>query len=407
LTTLNSGESSYGQHEAAMADDANAKPEPPPLVLRVEPPAAPKPRPGFGEAVLWCILFMVVLLVSLIVVTGGVLTAYALGHGDPGQFLVEQLTGFATAFAPTKPGAPPRPPAPVEIGVALGYGMLASQFASFAFTLILIRKMVGLDWKRQLGVRQPAAMHVLIVVMMAPAFLILSEGVQELYLRLTGITPTAPEGMLKDLFSHIPWFVTFLAVSAGPGVVEELWCRGFLGRGLSSRYGLGVGVFLTSLLFALMHGDPSRVLLYTMMGAFLHFVYIASRSLWVSMLLHLLNNGIAVLFELSPMFNRAAHVFEEDKQGIRAVMELASLGVLVFGSVALWTSRPEVILAKPKEGEQQQDWQPDYPAISLPPTSVPAKLGYRQISPVAVILAMISFVILVVLLTKVARATPA
>jgi membrane protease YdiL (CAAX protease family) len=389
-----------------MADDAKPKPDPAPLVLRVEPPAAPKPRPGLGEAIGWCILFMAVLLVSLLVVSCGVMAAYALGRDNPGQFLYDQLSGFSTAFAPVKPGAPPRPPAPVEIGVALGYGMLAAQLASLAFTLIVVRRLVGADWKRQLAFRQPAAMHLLLVVMMAPAFIILSEGIQELFLQLTGITPTAPEGMLKDLFSHIPWFVTFLAVSAGPGVVEELWCRGFLGRGLCSRYGLRWGVFLTALLFALMHGDPSRVLLYTMMGAFLHFVYITSRSIWVPLLLHLLNNGIAVLFELSPMFNRAAHVFEEDKQGIRAVMELASLGLLVFGGVALWTSRPVVILAKPKEGEQQQDWQPEYPAISLPPASVPAKLGYRAISPAAVLLAMISFVILVVLLTKVARATP-
>ena len=104
---------------------------------------------------------------------------------------------------------------------------------------------------------------------------------------------------LNSVFGAFPWPLTVLAVAIGPGVVEEFWCRGFLGRGLSARYGLVTGVLLTSILFALMHVDPSLLLPIALMGAYLHFVYFVTRSIWAPILLHAMNNGVSILLALT------------------------------------------------------------------------------------------------------------
>ncbi|MCE9565934.1 MAG: CPBP family intramembrane metalloprotease, partial [Planctomycetes bacterium] len=233
------------------------------------------------------------------------------------------------------------------------------------------------------------------------AFMILSDGIQELFLRLTGITRPAANEALTGTFGTVPGLVTFLAVALGPGLVEEFWCRGFLGRGLCARYGLICGVLTTSFLFGMLHIDPSHVMIAGLMGAYLHFVYLASRSLWVPVLLHLMNNGLAVFLALTPGLQSAVKAFQDDKQGFRLVMDLASFGLIVFVSVALWTSRAELSSEPITDVDTDtKDWRPEYPGISTPPLESDVKLGYGAVSPAAMLLAMGSFGVLAYLLSQ-------
>ncbi len=382
----------------------------PPLVTRIEPPApaSQKPRPGFWEAVLWCVVFLAVQTLGAIIAGAVVLAVLALQTPNPVQFVHDQLDGLAAAITPTPPNAPPRPPVPTGIGQALAYGMLAAQLFSLALIRFVFPRRIGPDWKRQLGVRRPAAMHVLLVVLVVPAFIILSGGIHELIVRITGLEPSAATQAMNSNFRTVPLLVTFLAVAIGPGLVEELWCRGFLGRGLCSRYGFLGGVALTSLFFGFLHIHPAHALVAALMGAYLHFVYLASRSIWVPMLLHMLNNGLGILIALTPVLSDADDRFQKDEKGFRAVIEIAALALMVFASVALWTSRPEVIPTKSKVDDEEPDWlpgskadwQPEYPGISAPPPEAPAKLSYRPISSVAVVLAFASFLVLAFLLSK-------
>jgi len=351
--------------------------------------------------VLWCLLFIAVQLSSAIAVLMVMLAVLAYRSDDPSRFLNDQLNGFVKAASPTRADEPPRPPVPNEIGQGLAYGMLAAQIASFGFILLVVPRAIGPDWKRQLGVRVPAGLHVFLVVLVVPAFMILSDGIQELFLRLTGITRPAANEALTGTFGTVPGFVTFLAVALGPGLVEEFWCRGFLGRGLCARYGLIWGVLSTSFLFGMLHIDPSHVMIAGLMGAYLHFVYLVSRSIWVPVLLHLMNNGLAVLLALAPGLQATAKAFQDDKQGFRAVMDLASLGLIVFASVALWTSRAELRSEPVTDADtHSKEWQPEYPGISTPPLESDLKLGYGAVSPAAMFLAMGSFGVLAYLLSQ-------
>ena len=227
-----------------------------------------------------------------------VLTVFAIQSNDPSKFLTDQLFGLGNA---TAKNAPPegRPAVPSEIGQSRAYGMLAAQFASVALIVLVVPGIIGKDWKRQIGVRRPAVMHLFLVLLLVPGSVILSGGLQELLAYITGIQQPAANKALNGTFRQVPWYVTFLAVALGPGFVEEVWCRGFLGRGLSARFGLVWGVVVTSVLFGMLHVDPSYAVVTAAMGAYLHFVYLASRSIWVPITLHVVNNGLAILISLT------------------------------------------------------------------------------------------------------------
>lgn len=359
------------------------RPPEPPAEAPTAPPAPRRPRPGFFEAIVWCVVFVLVQGCAGVAVLGAVLTAYAIAAPDPGKFINEQFDGYIKAADPNRPE---RLPMPFEFGQAIAWGLLAAQFAALGLIALVLPRRIGRDWKRQLGVRAPHGMHVLLVLLIAPGFLFGADVIQALVTWATGIKPPAVMKALNGVFVGFPWPLTLLAVGIGPGVVEELWCRGFVGRGLSARYGLIAGVLLTSVFFALMHLDPSQLVVFTLMGAYLHFVYIVTRSIWVPILLHALNNGtIAVLILTIP----------PDKLGqpTPIVVVVAVFALLVFGTVALWTSRAvlQPTLANDEAWWEDSGWKPEYPGISAPPPEVNVKLGYETISPAALVFTFVSF----------------
>lgn len=371
-----------------MPEDANPTPEPP-LVVRVAVPVAGPPRPGLLEALFWCLVFLAAQIGGALVIAAGVLSIYAVQSSDAGQFYDDQLAGFgrSTSRASSVSGQP-RPPLPIEVGQALAYGMLSAQLTSLVVIALILPRRIGRDWKRQLGFRRPSALHTFLIVVLVPGFLILSGALQELTARLTGLRPPAALEALNGVFRTVPWYVTFLSVALGPGFVEEVWCRGYLGRGLCARYGLTAGVALTSVLFAVMHLDPSQVIVITVMGAFLHFVYLASRSIWVPILLHTLNNGIAILVALT----QGPAVLSVESPAVPPILYLVAASLVLFASIALWTGRAVLVPA--------DEWKPEYPGVSTPPTGSGVRIVHEAVSPVAVLFTLVSFGVLAYLLSQ-------
>ncbi|MCI0700277.1 MAG: CPBP family intramembrane metalloprotease [Planctomycetia bacterium] len=381
----------------------------PPLVLRppdaVARPAAPsKPGPGLLEAAIWCGVFLAGQVFGAVVGVCVVFGLYALRAPDAGAFVDEQFAGLGKSIDSKTPDGQKRPEVPFEIGQSLASGMLAAQFVSLGMILIVVPRRVGPDWKRQLAVRAPARLHVVIVLLLVPGFIFLTGAIQEFFVEVTGLKPPVALESLSGIFGKFPWPLTFMAVALGPGLVEELWCRGFLGRGLSARYGLLAGVVLTSVLFAVMHLDPSQVLIIALMGAYLHFVYLATRSIWMPILLHTLNNGLAIFLALT------LKLPPEGEQHTPPILLLVSFSLMLFGTVALWTSRATAqplrkatdagkgSQATNSERAETSEWKPEYPGISVPPPEANVRLENEPVSPVALVFALVSFGVIVYLM---------
>jgi membrane protease YdiL (CAAX protease family) len=152
---------------------------------------------------------------------------------------------------------------------------------------------MGPTYPRQIGLSRPSGYHVLLSVLGLPAVMVLITGLQGL------VKMVLPDWFEVEesfrMMARWPWYWCVLVVGVAPGIGEELWFRAFMGRGLSGRYGLIGGVLLTSLFFGLVHLDPRHAALAMVMGIVLHLAYLASGSLFVPILLHMLNNTVSIL----------------------------------------------------------------------------------------------------------------
>lgn len=257
-------------------------PADPPLVTRVDDAplvSRPRPRPGVWEAAVLTVGYAVVVFGTLIAAIGLAAVAGA------------RLDAAADAGG-VVPKLPPGLHVPAVAGMMLAYA------AGVGFTLLVMRRVIGRGWVGEVGLDRLPAAHLVLALAAFPAFTVGSDLLAGVVTRVFGADPFQEEAgrTLGDLLGSVHWSVAVLAVGVCPGVAEELWCRGFLGRGLVGRYGPWLGVLLASAFFGLLHlYPPAYVLITAVMGAVLHFTYLMSRSLWVPILLHVLNNSLAAL----------------------------------------------------------------------------------------------------------------
>ncbi len=89
--------------------------------------------------------------------------------------------------------------------------------------------------------------------------------------------------------------MTALLVSLVAPLSEEMFFRGFLYGGLSSRHGLWRAALFSSLLFALFHMDPRTLLPVFLLGLLLAGLYVRRRTLWAPVFVHLGYNSTMLL----------------------------------------------------------------------------------------------------------------
>ncbi len=76
-------------------------------------------------------------------------------------------------------------------------------------------------------------------------------------------------------------------------IAEELIFRGFIFKGLRKSFGFIGATFVSSLIFGIVHGQLNVALDTFSLGLFLCYLYEKTSSIWVSIALHSLKNGIA------------------------------------------------------------------------------------------------------------------
>ena len=131
-----------------------------------------------------------------------------------------------------------------------------------------------------------------------PLFLLtvmLLSVLSTLFARLFGIDPPAPEG---------PFPILFLNYALAPSLAEEFFFRFLLFR-LFLPYGKKTAVFVTAILFALVHMNLAQLPYALAAGLFLGALAGSSGSLWIPFLFHLVNNTLSLLLsqtgEIAPL----------------------------------------------------------------------------------------------------------
>src|SRR5262249_19053252 len=139
--------------------------------------------------------------------------------------------------------------------------MALAQVMTILVSGLALLLMLGWRWPRRVGLRLPSAWHLLLTVLLVPALILLANGAYAIARRyLPGISDLGLPGMeeMVRVFGTWPWYLAVLIIGLGPGIGEELWCRGFLGLGLFGRNGVVARVLVASFFFGLIHGDPRQ-----------------------------------------------------------------------------------------------------------------------------------------------------
>ena len=93
------------------------------------------------------------------------------------------------------------------------------------------------------------------------------------------------------------FLINFLMIAILPAIGEELLFRGILQRylieWLKNKH---IGVLITSILFSALHLQFFGFIPRLLLGIFFGYLLLWSRNLWLPILAHFINNGVAVIF---------------------------------------------------------------------------------------------------------------
>lgn len=183
-------------------------------------------------------------------------------------------------------------------------GTFAMMFLpAFFFALIVSKR--PLDY---LGLNKPTNVQlILLVIAIAVTALFLSGGLGE----LNKLIPISKKWelkfkkmednyadqvmMLANMKSIADYFISLLMIAILPALFEELLFRGTLQQ-LFIRWfkNAHVAIFVTSFLFSIIHFSYFGFLPRLALGLMLGYIFYFSKNIWLSMLMHFINNGVAI-----------------------------------------------------------------------------------------------------------------
>ncbi len=141
-----------------------------------------------------------------------------------------------------------------------------------------------------------------------------------------------PESRLLKQFAEVvrgmsglTLVAAMLVIGLGPGIAEEMLFRGYIQSRLRERWGPGLAILCTSLLFGIMHLDPLQGSFAFGMGIFLGYLTERAGTILPAMICHAANNIVSTVTTAA------------DLEIVGAAASLTTLGgsVVVLG-ISVW-----------------------------------------------------------------------
>lgn len=117
-----------------------------------------------------------------------------------------------------------------------------------------------------------------------------------------------------------------LAASVAAPIGEELFFRGWLQTSLNRRLRIATSVFVTAVLFSLIHGDPVGFVARVELGILFGLARIWTGSLWPAIAMHAVHNFVSIM----ALYLAANPELEIDKPFDPVMMAPVAIGSLVF-----------------------------------------------------------------------------
>lgn len=102
------------------------------------------------------------------------------------------------------------------------------------------------------------------------------------------------ENLIKtfEILSKYPVFL-FITVSIAAPIIEEIFFRGFLFKGLLKKYSPKFAIIFSSLIFGVIHGNFHQFITASLLGMLIAYVYYKTDSIYLAIFMHFINNTLA------------------------------------------------------------------------------------------------------------------
>ena len=126
-------------------------------------------------------------------------------------------------------------------------------------------------------------------------------------------------------------WAAFTAIVSAP-ILEELLCRGVLFEVLNRRWGVKVSILVSALFFGLLHFNPANAIVAVVAGLIFGVLYVRTSSLYVTIIIHAVNNTLAFLLINMGMDDMS---FAEMLGGGVVYYVVYALSVIVFVAISV------------------------------------------------------------------------
>lgn len=164
---------------------------------------------------------------------------------------------------------------------------------SFLIPAIIFRRKNGFPIAKL-----PRATHMLIALGIGIGCIMLNQALT--YLNQALLSNVIVESNTTDAtkISHLSPVIMIISLGIIPPISEEFIMRGTLTETWRRTSPIGAAL-LSSFIFMLLHSAPSGFLVYIGMGLLLASVYLITRNVWLSVIVHMVNNMASVIAAIS------------------------------------------------------------------------------------------------------------
>lgn len=234
----------------------------------------------------------------------------------------------------------------------------SSNEIAFLLTPLAYGKIKGYDTIRGMGFEGRFSLWAtLLVIPLSVALICMGQPLAEGFVRLValiGYDTSAATSIMPSTPGELA--ATLILVALLPAIAEEYVFRGCVARAFARKEYV-FAVFMSALLFAIMHGSPLQLVHQFLIGVVCAVLFFATRSLWPPIILHFLNNAIALVLGYVQNRGSAFAVTEAWQYVVMCVVGVAATIGLLIAVIYLCKARaakvdPESGAAKREDMER-------------------------------------------------------
>lgn len=151
--------------------------------------------------------------------------------------------------------------------------------------------------------------------------------------------PEGPTDLLEGLIAETPLVSTIACIAVLPAFAEEIVFRGVLARSLAAKRPAWQAIVISAGIFGIYHVLPAQAVATFMLGCYLAFFTLRSRSILPSIVIHMLNNTAAIVVSRDSVPGTTK--FFADYGAVTVSIAI----VMVVGGMALAVTAPREALA--------------------------------------------------------------